>query len=841
MLVPLSWLSEYVPLPLNPADLVERLTLAGLESAGVKLFGRAAPAGLHVKPEDAGLVWENDKVVVARVIKIEKHPEADKLKLVTLEYGATETKTVVTGAPNIAPGQSGMKVVLGLRGSRYFYADKEGKKTVFTLEPKALRGVMNDAMCMSNYELGIADDHDGIIILDDDDAAPGTPMADLLGDIVVELDVLPNMARCLSLLGIAREVAALTGAIVTEPDLSVPTLADTVEGRVIVSIENAKLCSRYSATIVRNVTVGAAPRWMRSRLQYAGMRPINNVVDITNYVMLEYGQPLHAFDYDVLVKRACGQTPTILVRGARAGETLKTLDGQERTFNIEDVVIADRVGAIAIAGVMGGHDTEVTATTKTILLESAAFDFVSVRKTARKFNLFSEASSRFSKSIHPEIVPSAAKRAAQLLHRHAGGEVLAGVVEQYPAPLPPQIIELNKREIVRLLGFDLPPEEVERVLKALQFRVETTMWGWSVTVPPTRLDIQAGAADLIEELARVTGYDKLPESLLAQEMPTPKGNPSLECEEHARDILVQLGLFEAVTYSLSSIEAETKLGLPAEKSGFVNVVNPLSPERAAMRRTLLPGLLAVAQRNIESNPRVAMFELGPVYLPNANALPDEPRRVAIVLCGRRTVATWDDPQGLKPVSFDFYDLKGIVDSLTSDLHLVGVTCRGAKTIPHLHPGKAAELAIGGKVVGTLGELHPKVAMAFGFTDKTVQVAELDFEAIFAAIPTRNAYRPFSTHPPAKRDVALIVSAETTVDAVRAELLAGGGDLLSDATLFDVYTGDRIPAGTKSLAFALTYQAPDRTLGEKEIEKAHQKIEGRLRHMLKAQIRGKDDV
>ncbi len=326
MLVPLNWLKDYVALPANPAELVDRLTLAGLESAGVKLFGVPVPDGLRVKPDDAGLPWDVDKVVVAKVLKIEKHPDADKLKLVTVDYGAAEPKTVVTGAPNIAPGQSGMKVILGLKGTRYYYQDKDGKKGVFTLEPKALRGIMNDAMCMSNYELGISEDHEGIIILDDADPAPGTPATALLGEIVVELDVLPNMARCLSLLGIAREVSALTGSAVCEPEPKYPT-AGSVAGLVNVQIENSSLCRRYTATVIKNVTVGPAPRWMRTRLNYAGMRPITNAVDVTNYVMLEYGQPLHAFDYDVLVKRAGGKAPTVRPRW-RHGRAGNRSDGE---------------------------------------------------------------------------------------------------------------------------------------------------------------------------------------------------------------------------------------------------------------------------------------------------------------------------------------------------------------------------------------------------------------------------------------------------------------------------------------------------------------------------------
>mgnify|MGYP001806695563 CR=1 FL=1 len=845
MLVPLNWLKDYVALPANPAELVERLTLAGLESAGVRLFGLPVPDGLRVKPEDAGLPWDADKVVVATVQKIEKHPDADKLKLVTVDYGAGEPKTVVTGAPNIAPGQSGMKVILGLKGTRYFYQDKDGKKGVFTLEPKALRGIMNDAMCMSNYELGISEDHEGIIILDDSDPAPGTPATELLGETVVELDVLPNMARCLSLLGIAREVAALVGGTVTEPKPDYPTAKDVASAMVNVQIENPALCRRYTATVIRNVTVGPAPRWMRTRLNYAGMRPITNAVDVTNYVMLEYGQPLHAFDYDALKKRAGGKSPTIIVRSAKAGETLVTLDKQERKLGPDNLIIADTAGPIALAGVMGGLETEVTDSTKTILLESAHFDPVSVRKTARQFNLFSEASTRFSKGVHPETAVPAAKRAAELFYKHAGGEVLSGIVDAYPAPIPPQSITLNRSEIERVLGFGLPDGEVERVLTALQFKLESTPWGWTVTTPPTRLDIQAGAADLIEELARVSGYDRLPERLLPLEMLTPKGNRSLALEQKIQDTLADLGLSECITYALTSKEAERKLvpaaGDVAVMGGpdHVTLVNPVSPERSVMRRTLLPGLLEVAARNLQSAEGVALFEVGFVYLLAGGELPDEPRRVAVVLCGRVSQPAWDSPLGVKPKGCDFFDLKGTVESLSAALHLNGVTFEPTTAGPHLHPGKAAALKVNGKEVGTLGELHPKVAAAFGLTDRAVQVAELDAEALIAAVPDRYPYRPFSTLPAAKRDVAVIVPDDTPAEKVLAELRTAGGELLTEVSLFDVYRGESVPAGTKSLAFALTYQPKEKTLTDKEIDKAHEKIEGRLRHVLKAKIRGKD--
>ena len=836
MLVPLAWLKDYVDLPANPAELVERLTLAGLESAGVKVFGLPTPDGLRVKPDDRTPVWDRDKLMVAKVLKIEKHPNADKLKLVTLDHGAGAPKTVVTGAPNIAPGESGMKVVLGLRGSTYYMEGKDGKKGLATLEPKELRGVPNDAMCMSNFELGVADDHEGIIILDDADPAPGTPLQDLLGDVVVELDVLPNMARCLSLLGIAREVAALTGATVREPKPQAVTTKDSVVGKVTVKIEDPKRCARYSATLIENVTVGPAPGWMRRRLHYAGMRPISNVVDVTNYVMLETGQPLHAFDYDKLLARSGGKPPTIIVRNAKAGETLKTLDGHVRELTPDDLLICDTAGPVALAGVMGGFDTEVSAETKRVLLESANFDFVTIRKMARKFNLFSEASGRFSRGVHPDLAGPAAARAADLLRECASGTVLAGIVDEYPAPPADQKVELTRREIERLLGTSIPDAEVERVLTALQFKLSDTPWGWSVTVPRTRLDVQAGAADLIEELARVSGYDRLPERLFAGELPTQTGNRPLALEEKVRDLLADSGVTEAITYSLSSAEAEAKLGGPAE---YVKLVNPLSPERAILRRSLLPGLLEVVARNLQTAESVSLFELGPVFVPKANDLPAEPRRLCVVLSGRRSVAAWDDLTGAAPSAFDFFDMKAVVEALSAGLTLANVDFRKAPATPLLHPGRSAEWVVNGAPFGSFGELHPKVAAAFGLANVAVLVAEFDLDGLLAAMPERFAYKPFGTFPAAKRDLAVVVSAETPAATVLAEARAAGGDLLTAATLFDVYTGDRIPAGTKSLALAFTYQAADRTLGDKEIDKAHQKIEGRLRHVLKAQVRGKD--
>jgi len=423
-------LADYVDTTLTVPQLAERLTLAGLEVAGLRFLGLPIPPEVFVKDEEKGPVWLRDTVKVAEVLKVERHPNADKLKLVTLNYGGENPKLVVTGAPNVNVGDVGQKVILGLRGTLYFDGHSTPKQ-IKEIKQGNLRGIDSDAMVMSNFELGIADDHEGIILLEPD-APVGTPLADFMGDVVVEVDVLPNMARCLGLIGVACEVAAITGTTVKLPDLSYPRSTESAADKIKVSIEDPKLSARYQASLIRGVKIGPAPGWMQRRLTYAGMRPINNIVDITNYVMLEWGQPLHAFDYDALVKRAGGAVPHITVRSARPGEKLITLDQIERELTPEILVIADAVGPIALAGVMGGRETEVTDATTNVLLESASFDFISIRKTARALNLPSEASLRFSRGIHPATVKPAADRAAQLMVKHASGTVCAGEVDCYP-------------------------------------------------------------------------------------------------------------------------------------------------------------------------------------------------------------------------------------------------------------------------------------------------------------------------------------------------------------------------------------------------------------------------
>jgi phenylalanyl-tRNA synthetase beta chain len=835
MKIPLKWLADYVPLALPVAQLVERLTLAGLEVGGIRLLGVPLPEGLRVKSAETGPVWDRDKIFVAQLLGVEKHPDADKLKLPSVDYGEGRAKTMVTGATNIKVGDRGQKVILALAGSK-LYDGHSSTREIKELKPAKIRGVPSDAMLCSALELGISEEHEGIVLLEDD-APVGTPLADFMGDIVVEIDVLPNMARCLSMIGVAREVAALTGQTLRLPAHTVQAEGPSIEGRVRVAIEDPRLSRRYAAALLEGVKIAPAPGWMQRRLTYAGMRPISNIVDITNYVMLEWGQPLHAFDYDALLKRSGGKPPTITVRSARAGETLRTLDNIDRKLTPEMLVIADEAGPIALAGVMGGAETEVSHHTTRVLLESANFDFISIRRTMRELNLPSEASMRFSRGVHPEMVKPALERACELMRLYAGAGVCRGIVDVYPAPLPPRVVELKMSEVRRLLGVDLPRDECARLLQTLEFQVQPIGTdALRATVPPHRLDIQEGPADLIEDLVRLYGYDRLPATLLADQLPAQHTNEPLVFEEKVRDRLVGAGLQEVITYALTTPEREAPLGLP--QAEYVTLRNPISSERVVMRHSVLTGVLEVAAANLRHRDEVRLFEIGSVYLPQAGQkLPAEPRRLALVLAGIRQQPFWSSTGSGSP-TLDFYDLKGVIEALTSDLHVGDVSYRPVQ-VPALHPGRAAEVVVAGKGIGPFGELHPKTAEAFGLGGRPVLAGELDLEALRAALPARYVYTPVPRYPAALRDVAVIVEESVPADRVAQEIRAAGGDLLRGLRLFDLYRGDSIPAGHKSLAYALTYQSDEATLTDKEVDRAHKKIEDRLRHVLKAQIRGKE--
>ncbi len=838
MKVPLSWLKEYVDVPLSLESLAERLTLAGLEVARVEYLGLPG----------ADLVWDRERVLVGEIVEIRPHPNADRLVLAVVNYGSDQHETVVTGAPNLFPyrGQSDLhlKVAFAMEGARLYdgYAEEPRIKK---LKKTKIRGVSSRAMVCSEKELGLGDDHTGILLLPDD-APVGKPLADYLGDAVLDLDLTPNLARCFSIIGVAREVAALTGQRVRYPSLEVLTEGLPAAEQVRIEIEDPTLCPRYIGMVIRDVTIRPSPFWVQHRLRLAGMRPINNVVDVTNYVMLEWGQPLHAFDYDRLAERAGGEVPTILVRPARPGEWITTLDGVERELTPDDLLITDTAGPIAIAGVMGGAETEVTETTRHILLESANFHFISIRRTSKRLRLPSESSARFGRGVHPAMAERGVRRAAELMRRWGDGRVAPGMVDAYPAPLAPVVVDFPLGEVRRILGMEIAPSEVRRILEGLEFQVVPAGEDrWQVTVPDHRLDI-TGPADLLEEIARVYGYDRIPTTLMADELPPQFLNRPLVLEEQVRDLLAGLGLQEVITYRLTAPEQERKLyppGLPSDDRPYVTLANPISQERRVMRHSLLASLLEVVAHNVHVRERVALFEVGPIFLPaEEGALPEEPLRLGIVLTGPREVPFWV-PAEREPM--DFYDLKGIVEALLEGLHVEGVRYEPAPPAQErpeaapFHPGRVAEVWIGEEPVGLLGELHPLVREAFDLPAQPVLAADLALDRLLALVPPAHRVQDVPRYPAIQQDIAVIVDEAVPAARVQALIEAAGGKLLRRARLFDVYRGEPVPPGKKSLAYALTIQADDRTLTDREADKVRRRIVRRLETELDAVLRGQE--
>ncbi|MFB3819670.1 MAG: phenylalanine--tRNA ligase subunit beta, partial [Candidatus Methylomirabilales bacterium] len=680
MRVPLSWLREYVDVPLATDELAERLTLAGLEVAAIHRIGVPGSA----------LPWDPERILVGRVRAVERHPNADRLVLATVEYGAGRTKQVVTGAPNLRVGEAGQSVAFALEGARLMDAYAATPR-VATLTGRKVRGVYSDAMILSEKELGLSDDHEGVLILDAG-APAGTPLVACLGDEVLDIEITPNMARCLSVIGVAREVAALTGGSVRLPEPRLVAEGEPVQARVRVEIADPALSARYAATLIEGVTVRPSPEWMRRRLRLSGVRPISNVVDVTNYVMLEWGQPLHAFDYDALVRRARGGTPSILVRPAKPGEVLVTLDGERRALDPDRLVIADSAGPVAVAGVMGGAETEVTPATTRVLLEAANFNLISIRKTTQALKLPSEASGRFGRGVSPALALPAALRATSLMQALGGGRVAPGVVDCYPRPHVPPTIQLRMADVRRILGVTLPRDVVRGLLSALDFRCEPVgADALRVTAPDYRLDIGeglAGVADLLEEIARLTGYDRMPGTEMADTLPPQRNNPTVELEDRVKDLLVTAGLQEILTYRLTTPEREAALTPGGgETAAYVRLANPISAERTVMRRTLLPGILAAMALNARTRDRLWLFEVGPVFLPAPAGLPAEPRRLALGLRGPLAPPSWLTPE---PPASDFYALKGVVEALLRGLHLPPARFEPTAH-PTFAPGRAAAL------------------------------------------------------------------------------------------------------------------------------------------------------
>ena len=799
MRVPLKWLREYVDITLTPNELARRLTMAGTEVNAILTTGRD---------------WE--KISVAEVVDVSPHPNADRLRLATVDLSG-EQMTVVCGAPNVAAGQ---KVAFARVGAELIDGHT-GEPTI--LKAAKIRGVESAGMVCSEKELGLSDSHEGILVLPED-APVGTPLGEYLGDTILDLDVTPNRPDCMSVLGIAREVAALSGGSVREPPGDYSEQGRPIKERVSVQIADRDLCPRYCAALIEGVQIGPSPPWMQECLLAAGVRPISNVVDITNYVMLEVGQPLHAFDFSLISDRK------IIVRRARPGEVLVTLDGTERPLSRDTLVIADAKEAVAVAGLMGGAASEVTENTTAILLEAANFNPANIRRTSTSLKLRTDASARFEKGLSPELTMVGIRRAVRLMVELAGGRAAEGIIDVYPGKRRVTRITVTQERLARILGLQLPTPQVRQTLISLGFGCR---WvppdRYVVRVPYWRTDVRI-PDDVAEELARIIGYDELPITTLRGAIPPAQPQPSRELRERVRDILATAGMQEVIAYSLTNLETLAKVLPPEELSQRppLRVANPMSHQQEYLRTTLRASLLETLASNLRHRQgRIALFEVARAYLPRPDELPQEVESLAGAVTGDRP-DRWGQPGG-EPVAL--YDAKTYLDFLFDRLGLT-VTYHDGEDFA-LVPGRTAEVRLDGQRVGLVGQVHPRVAAAFDI-EQDVYLFEVNLEALAPQVGKPRLYQPLSRFPAVEEDIAIVVDEGVTAAQVQAIIEAF--PLVQRAALFDVYTEAPVPAGKKSLAYSVAYQSLDHTLSEAEVNRERRRILDRLSGQLGAVLR-----
>lgn len=824
MKVPLRWLREFVDLTLAPRELAARLTMAGVEVEAI---------------HEIGAEW--DKVYVGYVAQVERHPNADRLNLVRVEAGE-HALTVVTGAPNIATGQ---KVPLALVGAKLWDGHAEEPKRI-TLKASAIRGVPSEGMVCSEKELGLSEAHEGIMVLPAD-APIGVPLRDYLGDTVLELEITPNLVHDFSILGVAREVAALTDQPLHPPHVpALPLSADAVgtDGAPLVTIAAPELCLRCVGVAITGVTVGESPEWLKARLAAVGIRAINNIADVTNYVMLEWGQPLHAYDRDRL---AGGR---LVVRRAEAGERIESLDHTVRTLDDRMLAIGDAARAVGIAGVMGGADSEIGDGTTNVLLEAANFNQYAVRYAMQTLKLPSDAAVRFGRGLDPNLAWPAAARAVALIRELCPGARVVATADTYPVPVMERMVALPYGEIERLLGVTYPVGETIAVLGRLGLRAEVADAASDaeptlhVTIPTWRQDITQ-SADLVEEIIRIIGYDTLPTTLPSGRTVAPRRDPLRLFAEETRDILAASGLHEIICYSLTDEPTLDRLSptghwatwWEGDRPDFAptRLVNTLRSDWQILRPTLMADALKTLAENLKIRPAVRLFEARPVYLPRGRGqLPTERLTLSIALAGERAGRGLYTVPGEAGAPLDFFDLKGIIEVLVARLSLGAVTYTPSD-YPTFSPGRAAELRSGGKLVGVFGEVHPTVAANFGIAAARTMLAECDLEAIFARVAKRAEVIGIVRFQPTVQDFAVVVDEGTPAGEVEALILAAS-PLVRTARLFDVYRGEQISAGKKSLAFEVTFSAPNRVLSDNDLGRLRERIAGALQKRLKGSLR-----
>ena len=797
MRVSWKWLNELIDLSIDPTELADRMTMAGVAVDTIERLDQGARG-----------------IVVGLIKETSHHPMADKLIVCTVMTAPGQEKTIVTGAANVRPGQ---KVPAALPGSILV----DGRK----IEATVIRGVESDGMLCSAEELGIdvdrllAEDREGIYILDGD-MPVGEDVVAILGldDVVLELDLTPNRADCLSMINVAREVAALTGGTTHFPEIVQSEEGAECAALTSVVIEEPSLCARYVARIINNVRIGPSPLWLRHRLLAAGIRPISNIVDVTNYVMLEMGQPLHAFDYDALLENR------IIVRRAQPGEEMVSLDGQKRVLSPAMLVIADAKRPVGLAGVMGGLDTEVTGSTKTILLEAAFFNGPNTRRTSQELGLRSEASLRFEKGVDLERVSLAADRAVQLMEEIGAGTAVPGHVDCFPAPAQKEPVRLRLDRINKILGAELDEPTVEKIISSLQINiVEKGDRSWLVTTPSYRRDL-GQEIDLIEEVARLNGYDQIPTTL-------PYGATTQGVKKRGQrlrgtvsSLMSAQGLFEIITFSFVNPRHFDLLRIPADDPlrDAVTVKNPLSEEQGVMRTTLLPGLLDTVKRNINRrNRNITIYETGKVYLANgfsgAGTLPEERWVLGAAATGKKE-KSWAYPA----LEYDFYYLKGVAENVCSGLGIQKLTVRATGDLPWFHPGRSAVILVNGREIGCMGEIHPLVLENYDLDQNTTALL-IDLDLLEEETSDTFHYQPLPRYPAVSRDLAVIIPEQAQAAEVIRVIAQGREELLKQVRLFDLYRGRQVEEGYKSMAFSLTWQAGDRTLTDEEVNSLHQGI------------------
>ncbi|HHT70154.1 MAG TPA: phenylalanine--tRNA ligase subunit beta [Firmicutes bacterium] len=786
MRVPYSWLQDYVSAELPPpTELADILTLAGLEVDSIERAG-------------AGI----EKVVVAQIEEIKLHPEAEHLLVAKVNISSQDHIQVVTGAKNLRPG---LKVPLALPGASL--ADGQ------TVAAARFRGLMSEGMLCSAEEIGWEEpsgkETAGILILPES-AKLGENVAEVLslGDLVLTLEVTPDRPDCLSLIGIAREVATATGAKVLLPASVVPNDKTDADGPLSISIADQDLCLRYAGALIRKVSIGSSPVWLKQRLTAAGMRPVNTVVDITNYVMLEIGQPLHAFDYGKLSRKQ------IVVRRSRPGEILTTLDGSEQELSENMLVIADGDRPQGLAGIMGGMASEVTTATNTVLLESACFANTNIRRTAHHLGMRTEASLRFERGVDPNGAIFALQRSALLLEQLGAGE-LDFIVDIYPQPVTPRIISVNTDRIRRLIGTTVDDVFIKAALERLQLQVVREDYpALQVRVPTFRPDLEQ-EADLVEEVARLYGFDRIPALPLEGRLQIGQRPLELRIELMIKDILRGCGLDEVQTYSLVDPDSIAKLKLPPtnKRQRLMPLLFPLSSEQSVLRTMLIPSLLEVAALNQRRKAQaVNIFEVSRVYLSHQlppTELPSMPRHLGIVLAGAVGERSW---QGI-PAANSFYRLKGILEKIAEKLGVAGKFV--STSLDFYHPGRQTCFEVDGSCLGVLGELHPDAADSFGLSGR-VYALELDLTALLSHIRLTTRYRALPRYPGVERDLALIVPEDTEAAQVTQVIMESAGPYLAHLRLFDVYLGAPVPAGYKNLAYSLLFRSADQTLTEEDV-------------------------